>query len=81
MQIREDLLYTLPVPQVGISFQMAEDNIQKQEELLADENYREMIEAGVFYGRKKSKTHPRMKVNVLGNRNGIEIINLLKNRR
>ena len=59
---------------------MAEDNIQKQEELLADENYREMIEAWVFYGRKKSKTHPRMKVNVLGNRNGIEIINLLKTR-
>ncbi len=39
---------------------------------------REMVEAGVFYGRKKSKTHPRMKAWVLANRGGIEIINLAK---
>lgn len=58
---------------------MAEELIlQKQEELLADPAFKEMIEAGVFYGRKKSKTHPRMKQFILGNRNGIEIINLLK---
>ncbi len=37
-----------------------------------------MIDAGVFYGRKKSKTHPKMKQFILGNRNGIEIVNLLK---
>lgn len=39
---------------------------------------REMIEAGVFYGRKKSKTHPKMKQFVLLNRGGIEIIDLGK---
>jgi small subunit ribosomal protein S2 len=39
---------------------------------------KEMIDAGVFYGKKKSKTHPRMKPFILNNRNGIEIINLYK---
>ena len=39
---------------------------------------REMMEAGVFYGRKKSKTNPKMKQFVLGNRGGIELINLKK---
>ena len=39
---------------------------------------REMIEAGVFYGRKKSKTNPKMRSLVLANRGGIEIINLQK---
>ncbi len=43
-----------------------------------DEATKEMVEAGVFYGRKKSKTHPRMKAWVLANRGGIEIINLAK---
>lgn len=57
---------------------MAEETLAKQDELYSDENYREMIDAGIFYGRKKSKTHPRMKPMVLGNRNGLEIINLTK---
>ncbi len=39
---------------------------------------REMMDAGVFYGRKKSKTNPKMKQFVLANRGGIEIINLQK---
>ena len=39
---------------------------------------REMIDAGVFYGRKKSKTNPKMRPFVLVNRGGIEIINLQK---
>jgi small subunit ribosomal protein S2 len=39
---------------------------------------REMMDAGVFYGRKKSKTNPKMKRFVLANRGGIEIINLQK---
>jgi len=39
---------------------------------------REMIEAGVFYGRKKSNTNPKMRAYVLANRGGIEIINLQK---
>src|SRR6266481_1031439 len=38
----------------------------------------EMIEAGVFYGRRKSKTNPKMKGYVLANRGGLEIINLEK---
>lgn len=37
---------------------------------------REMIDAGVFYGRKKSKMNPKMRQFVLTNRGGIEIINL-----
>ena len=43
-----------------------------------DEKSREMIEAGVFYGKKKSKTHPKTKQYVIANRGGIEIINLVK---
>ncbi len=39
---------------------------------------REMIDAGVFYGRKKSKTNPKMRPFVLMNRGGIEIIDLEK---
>jgi small subunit ribosomal protein S2 len=42
------------------------------------EGSREMMDAGVFYGRKKSKTNPKMKQFVLANRGGIEIINLQK---
>jgi len=37
-----------------------------------------MMDAGVFYGRKKSKTNPKMRPFVLANRGGIEIINLQK---
>jgi len=37
---------------------------------------REMIEAGVFYGRTKRKTNPKMKQYITANRNGIEIIDL-----
>lgn len=43
-----------------------------------NEASKEMIEAGVFYGRKKSKSNPKMKQYVLLNRAGIEIINLGK---
>jgi small subunit ribosomal protein S2 len=42
------------------------------------EGSREMIEAGVFYGRKKSKTNPKMRPFILANRGGIEVINLQK---
>src|SRR3990172_5723578 len=38
----------------------------------------QMIEAGVFYGLRKTKTHPEMKPYVLINRGGVEIINLQK---
>lgn len=39
---------------------------------------KEMVEAGVLYGRKKSLTHPRMKPFIFGARNNIEIIDLSK---
>ena len=39
---------------------------------------REMIDAGVFYGRKKSKTNPKMRQFIFGNRNGVDIIDLQK---
>ncbi len=39
---------------------------------------KELIEAGVFYGMKKSKTHPAMKPYVVLNRGGVDIINLDK---
>jgi len=42
------------------------------------EGSREMMDAGVFYGRKKSKTNPKMRQFVIANRGGIEIVNLQK---
>ncbi len=43
-----------------------------------DAGSQEMIDAGMFYGRKKNRTHPRMRKFVLTNRSGIEIIDLEK---
>jgi small subunit ribosomal protein S2 len=58
---------------------MADDNsTEKQENIYPAEGSREMIEAGVFYGRKKSKTNPKMRQFILANRGGIEIVNLQK---
>ncbi|MBI2013653.1 MAG: 30S ribosomal protein S2 [Candidatus Colwellbacteria bacterium] len=37
---------------------------------------RQMVEAGVFYGFSKSKTNPKMKPYILSNRSGVEIIDL-----
>lgn len=39
---------------------------------------REMIQAGLWYGRKKNRTHPKMKPFIFTVRNGIEIIDLVK---
>jgi small subunit ribosomal protein S2 len=49
-----------------------------QEELYTDPIFREMVEAGLFFGRKRSRTNPRMRPYILTNRNEIEIINLTK---
>ena len=38
----------------------------------------EMVKAGVLYGRKKSKTHPRMRPFIFATRNNMEIIDLPK---
>ncbi len=42
------------------------------------DSLKEMAQAGVMYGHKKTKTHPRFKPFVYLNRNGIEIIDLSK---
>ncbi len=39
---------------------------------------KELADIGVFIGRKKSKTHPRMRPYILATRNEVEIINLQK---
>jgi small subunit ribosomal protein S2 len=38
----------------------------------------EMVKAGILYGRKKSKTHPRMRPFIYATRSGIEILDLPK---
>lgn len=38
----------------------------------------ELVKAGVLYGRKKSKTHPRMQRYIYTTRNGIEIIDVVQ---
>lgn len=42
------------------------------------EIFKGMIDAGVFYGRKKSKTNPKVKSFIYSNRGGVEIIDLAK---
>ena len=39
---------------------------------------KELVDVGLFYGRTKSKTNPKMRSYIIGNRNGVEIINVLK---
>jgi len=55
---------------------MAEETTLFRTELPVDPEIEEMIQAGVFFGRKKSKTNPKMQEFVFGNRGGIEIIDL-----
>lgn len=59
---------------------MAEEVIEQTNEanLAEDPEMAAMAEAGVFYGRTKQKTYPRMRPYILTTRNGIEIINLGK---
>jgi len=40
--------------------------------------FEEMAQAGILYGRKKSKTHPRMKKFIFATRNGFEVFDLPK---
>ncbi len=56
----------------------AEETILNKEELILDPSLKEIVDAGVFYGRKKSKTHPRMRPFILATRNEMEIIDLAK---
>ena len=41
-----------------------------------DDVFKEMLEVGVIYGHKKSRTHPKMKSCIFSTRNGIELIDL-----
>ena len=74
-------LFDYPQP-FAILSRMPEDTIismqNNQTSGYPAEGSREMMDAGVFYGRKKSKTNPKMRQFILGNRGGIEIINLQK---
>lgn len=58
--------------------QQNNDIKQKMDEVYKDNNFKELIDAGVFWGRKKSKTHPKMMPFILGSRNDFGIINLNK---
>jgi len=44
--------------------------------LVAPELFEEMTKAGVLYGRKKTKTHPRMRKYIFTTRNGVEILDI-----
>lgn len=59
------------------------DNSKITDEAVADiyyseERFKGLIEAGVFFGRKRTKTNPRMRPYILATRNEMEIINLQK---
>jgi len=49
-----------------------------EEPVVDNELLAEMVKEGLFYGHKKSKTNPKMKPYILTNRNGVEIIDLVK---
>jgi len=56
---------------------MAEEIVQ-QNELENDPELKEMVDSGVFCGRTRLKTHPRMRPYILSTRNGVEIFHLGK---
>lgn len=72
LQNKLNFLYTKP--------HMAEETRQESQTGYPDPAgaFTEMVDAGVFYGKHRSKTHPRMRSFVLATRGGIEIINLEK---
>jgi len=47
-------------------------------EVFSDPSLREMIDAGVFFGRTRTRTNPKMRGYILTTRNNIEIIDLEK---
>ncbi|MCS6789221.1 MAG: 30S ribosomal protein S2 [Patescibacteria group bacterium] len=58
--------------------QQYSDSKQKIDEIYKDTDFKELINAGVFLGRKKTKTYPRMRPFILVSRNDFEVINLNK---
>lgn len=57
---------------------MADEPIAAPVETIDDPEMNAMIEAGVFVGRAKRKTHPRMRPFILTTRNDVEVVNLAK---
>mgnify|MGYP001613807092 CR=1 FL=1 len=57
---------------------VVEENSASQTPAIDPALLEEMVKAGILYGRKKSKTHPRMKPFVFATRNGIEILEVAK---
>ena len=45
---------------------------------VSEEILLEMIKAGLWYGRNRTKTHPKMRPYIFTNRTGIEIIDIAK---
>lgn len=55
---------------------MAIEENEKQVQAPVDPEIEEMVQAGLHFGHKTSKTHPRMKPFIVGVRNTVHIINL-----
>lgn len=51
-------------------------NMETELDIVQNSHFKEMLEAGVIYGHKKSKTNPKMKPYIFSTRNGIELIDL-----
>jgi len=51
---------------------------QKAEEIYQDAEFKELLDSAVFYGLKRTKTHPKMRPYILATRIDFEIINLKK---
>lgn len=60
-----------PIDNIGIAVAAPAD-------LYQEERFKALMDAGVFYGRKRTKTNPRMRPSILATRNDIEIIDLEK---
>ena len=52
------------------------ESVPESSLLVPPELLEEMAKAGVLYGRKKTKTHPRMRKYVFATRNGVEILDI-----
>ena len=50
--------------------------LNKELDTVQNNIFKEMLEAGVIYGHKKSKTHPKMRPYIFSTRNSIELFDL-----
>ncbi|MBU2634941.1 30S ribosomal protein S2, partial [Patescibacteria group bacterium] len=60
---------------------MAEEKVEKKEKKKKDEfklNQDDMAEAGLHFGHRTSRVHPKMKPYIFGNRNSVHLIDLEK---